>query len=119
MDKYSVVKSMTPDKITKLGVARTFQNIRLFKNLTVFENVLIAKHMRSKANFLSATFRLNYKEEKQNRDEHVTHKNECAFMGFCVNFLTFRKMTCKVIHNNLRYCNVITTRARCQRGLQF
>lgn len=69
MDKYSVVKSMTPDKITKLGVARTFQNIRLFKNLTVFENVLIAKHMRSKANFLSATFRLNYKEEKQNRDE--------------------------------------------------
>jgi len=57
--------------------------------------------------------------EKQNRDKHVTHKNECAFVGFCVNFLTFRKMTCKVIHNNLRYCNVITTRARCQRGLQF
>lgn len=68
-DKYSVVKSMTPDRITRLGVARTFQNIRLFKNLTVFDNVLIAKHMRSKANFLSATFRLNYKEEQKNREE--------------------------------------------------
>ena len=67
--KYHTSLAPTPDKITKLGVARTFQNIRLFKNLTVFENVLIAKHMRSKANFLSATFRLNYKEEKQNRDE--------------------------------------------------
>ncbi len=68
-EKYHVAKSITPDKITKLGVARTFQNIRLFKNLTVFDNVLIAKHMRSRANFLSATFRLNHKEEKQNRGE--------------------------------------------------
>lgn len=68
-DKYSVVKSMTPDRITRLGVARTFQNIRLFKNLTVFDNVLIAKHMRSKANFLSATFRLNYQEERRNKEE--------------------------------------------------
>ena len=36
----------TPDRITKLGIARTFQNIRLFKAMTVFENVLIATHMR-------------------------------------------------------------------------
>ncbi|WP_312641777.1 ABC transporter ATP-binding protein [Hydrogenoanaerobacterium sp.] len=54
----------SPDKITKLGIARTFQNIRLFKNLTVFENVLIARHCRSKANVVSAMFRANYKEEK-------------------------------------------------------
>ena len=44
------------------------KNIRLFKSQTVFENVLIATHMRSKANFLSATFRMNAKEEKENRD---------------------------------------------------
>lgn len=54
----------TPDKITKLGVARTFQNIRLFKDLTVFENVLIARHVRSKANFLSDALRLAHKEER-------------------------------------------------------
>ena len=50
-------------------MARTFQNIRLFRSLTVFENVLIAKHMRSKANVFSATFRLNGKEEQKNREE--------------------------------------------------
>ncbi|MFV0342735.1 MAG: ABC transporter ATP-binding protein [Anaerocolumna sp.] len=67
--KYTKVMKKTPDLITKLGVARTFQNIRLFKELTVFDNVLIAKHMRAKANFLSATLGLNYKEEQQMRKE--------------------------------------------------
>ena len=61
--------SPTPDHITRLGIARTFQNIRLFGALTVFDNVLIAKHMRAKQNFLSATFRLNAKEEKRMREE--------------------------------------------------
>ena len=60
---------LTPDKITRLGMARTFQNIRLFKALTVFDNVLIAMHMRSKANIFSATFRLNHKEEAEMRKE--------------------------------------------------
>lgn len=59
----------TPDIITEKGIARTFQNIRLWKSMTVFENVLIAKHMRAKQNFLSATFRFNRKEEKRMREE--------------------------------------------------
>ncbi|MBR4079532.1 MAG: ABC transporter ATP-binding protein [Christensenellaceae bacterium] len=59
----------TPDVITKLGIARTFQNIRLFSALTVFENVLIAKHMRAKQNYFSAMFHLNKKEEKRMREE--------------------------------------------------
>lgn len=63
----SVVK--TPDQITRLGIARTFQNIRLFKSLSVFDNVLIARHMRSKANVFSATFRANRKEELENREK--------------------------------------------------
>lgn len=68
-DKYKHIIRKTPDQITKLGVARTFQNIRLFSNLTVFENVLIAKHMRAKQNIFSATFRLNMKEENRMRKE--------------------------------------------------
>lgn len=67
--KYDQVISKTPDQITELGIARTFQNIRLFKNLTVFDNVLIARHARSKANVFSATFRLNYREEQENREK--------------------------------------------------
>ena len=42
---YKHVLQPTPDKVTKLGIARTFQNIRLWKSQTVFENVLIAKHL--------------------------------------------------------------------------
>lgn len=61
--------SNTPDVITKKGIARTFQNIRLFGQLTVFDNVLIAKHMRAKQNVFSATFRLNYKEEQRMQEK--------------------------------------------------
>jgi len=69
MGKYSKTLSPTPDKITKLGIARTFQNIRLFGTQTVFDNVLVAKHMRAKQNVFSATFRFNKAEEKRMRDE--------------------------------------------------
>ena len=69
--KYTNVARHTPDQITRRGIARTFQNIRLFKALTVFENILIAKHMRAKQNVYSATFRLNAKEEKRMREEAV------------------------------------------------
>ena len=63
----SVVKS--PDVITKAGMARTFQNIRLWPSMTVFDNVLIAKHLRRTSNLFSATFRGNRKEEAQQREE--------------------------------------------------
>ena len=59
----------TPDKITYLGIARTFQNIRLFSALSVLDNVLIAKHMRAKQNVFSATLRLNRREERRMREE--------------------------------------------------
>ena len=67
--EFAAVISPTPDKITQRGIARTFQNIRLFSALTVFDNVLIAKHMRAKQNFMSATFRFNAAEEKRMREE--------------------------------------------------
>lgn len=63
------VLAPTPDKITRLGIARTFQNIRLFRSQTVFENILIAKHMLRTSNIFTATFRLNAKEESEMREE--------------------------------------------------
>ena len=63
------VLNPTPDKLTALGMARTFQNIRLWKTQSVFDNVLIAKHMRRTSNFFSATFRGNRAEEEAQRAE--------------------------------------------------
>ena len=55
-----------PSEIAKLGIARTFQNIRLFKDLSVYENVLIAKHLHMKSDFMSAALHLPWynKEER-------------------------------------------------------
>ena len=69
MGMYDKVVSLTPDVITGKGIARTFQNLRLFSKLSVFENVIIAKHMRAKQNFFSAALHLNGAEEKRMRDE--------------------------------------------------
>ena len=71
MGLYEHVVSHTPDGITYKGIARTFQNIRLFSKLSVFENVLIAKHMRAKQNFFSAALHLNRAEEKRMREESL------------------------------------------------
>jgi branched-chain amino acid transport system ATP-binding protein len=70
-EKYLGEKAIhpTPDQITKLGIARTFQNIRLWRSMTVFDNVLTAKHMRAKQNVFSATLRISYAEEKRMREE--------------------------------------------------
>ena len=67
--KYTRAVAHTPDYITKLGIARTFQNIRLFKSMTVFDNVLTAMHLRRTSNLFSAIFRGNRKEETAMRNE--------------------------------------------------
>ena len=46
-----------PDKLTSLGIARTFQNIRLFNNMTVLENVLVGRHCRLKTGLVGALLR--------------------------------------------------------------
>ncbi len=60
---------LRPDRINKLGLARTFQNIRLFNQLSVLDNVLVGFHGRLRAGFVSAVLRLpGYcREEERNR----------------------------------------------------
>lgn len=58
------ITDLAPHNITKLGIARTFQNIRLFKDLSVLDNVLIANHLHIKSNLFEALMRLpKYKNE--------------------------------------------------------
>ena len=82
--KYAFVRAVdpTPDLVTKMGIARTFQNIRLWKSMTVFDNVLTAKHMRAKQNVLTATLRLTYKEEKRMREETAALLEEQNLMQY-------------------------------------
>ncbi|KUN25681.1 ABC transporter ATP-binding protein [Streptomyces corchorusii] len=57
-------------KVTAAGIARTFQNIRLFANMTVLENVLVGRHTRTKEGFWSAVLRGPgfHKAEKASKD---------------------------------------------------
>lgn len=51
------LKGLKPNQVTERGLARTFQNIRLFPKMTVLENVMIGRHCRSRAFILGAIFR--------------------------------------------------------------
>ena len=65
--EFSHVVSPTPDQITKLGIARTFQNIRLFTDMTALDNVKVGMHHEIKCSFLSSLLHLPsyYKAEKR------------------------------------------------------
>ncbi|MEG0640476.1 MAG: ABC transporter ATP-binding protein [Clostridia bacterium] len=71
LGEYTKLISHTPDRITQMGVARTFQNIRLFKGMTVLENVLVARHMRLKAGLFQSALHLNVQESKRIRQESL------------------------------------------------
>ena len=53
----AALENPTPDRIAKLGIARTFQNIRLFANLSALENVMIGRHVRTHAGVVGAILR--------------------------------------------------------------
>lgn len=48
---------MKPHQVLKLGIARTFQNIRLFSNMTALENVMVGRHARTRAGVIGAVLR--------------------------------------------------------------
>ncbi|MCD6487402.1 MAG: ABC transporter ATP-binding protein [Syntrophobacterales bacterium] len=67
MDKPDRINGVKPNKVTEKGLARTFQNIRLFPNMTVLENVMIGRHCRMHAGVLGAILRgrSTIREEKK------------------------------------------------------
>ncbi len=69
-------KSMSPYQITKSGVSRTFQNIRLFKELSVLDNVKVANHSLAKHSILSSVLRL----PSFFRGEEEMEKESIAFL---------------------------------------
>ncbi len=74
------ITRFNPHQITRRGVSRTFQNIRLFKNLSILENVMIGAHVQTRANFLNAILR----DFKTIREEHkiLIHSRELLeFVG--------------------------------------
>ena len=64
------LEKATPDRIAAQGIARTFQNIRLFANLSALENVMIGRHVRTQANVFGAIFR----GKKTRAEEHGIEK---------------------------------------------
>ena len=78
------ITGLAPNRITALGIARTFQNIRLFKGMTVLENVLVAHHVRLQASLWSALFRLPAytREEEAMRQQAMELLREVGLEGF-------------------------------------
>jgi branched-chain amino acid transport system ATP-binding protein len=63
----------TPNQVTRLGIARTFQNVKLFPNMTVLENAMVGQHCRSSAGVFGAVFRTpSMRREEQRIRERAT-----------------------------------------------
>ncbi len=69
-----------PSTITERGIARTFQNVRLFPNMTILENVMVAQHCRTKQGIYGAIFRTEaFKQEEALIEERA--KDVLSFFG--------------------------------------
>jgi branched-chain amino acid transport system ATP-binding protein len=72
------ISGLPPHKVTKLGMARTFQNIRLFHNMTALENVLVAMHSRIRGGVLRSIFRT----PGLRKEEHEAHERASQLLDF-------------------------------------
>ncbi len=62
----------TPDQITRMGIARTYQNIRVFPAMTAIENILVGQHPRLKTNWVESILRTKrYKDEEEEAEEEA------------------------------------------------
>jgi len=74
------IAGLTPSQITTAGIARTFQNVRLFANLTVLENVMVGQHCRTHRGIFGAIFQTAaFKREEREIEEKA--KEVLSFFG--------------------------------------
>ena len=74
------ITGMRPDRIAFAGIARTFQNIRLFKALTVLDNVVIAQHLRLSSSWVSSVLRMP-RYRKENAQMYRRAEELLRYMG--------------------------------------
>jgi branched-chain amino acid transport system ATP-binding protein len=66
------ITGLSPDRVFRLGITRTFQNIRLFNNMTVLENVLVGMHIRFPGDLASVVLHLpNYRRAERNAERRA------------------------------------------------
>ena len=96
--------------VAKAGIARTFQNIRLFSEMTALENVMVGRHVRTGSGLLGAIFRTAgfKREEEANRDARARTAGLCECCAIC---------RCESAHAELRRPTAARDRARaCDRS---
>ncbi len=86
LDGASLV-GLTPDRVLRRGIARTFQNIRLFNNMTVMENVLVGQHSQLSASILGSLFR----PPRVHNEEANARARAIELLGFFGNELIERQ----------------------------
>ncbi|HQP32160.1 MAG TPA: ATP-binding cassette domain-containing protein, partial [Deltaproteobacteria bacterium] len=59
------INGLKPNQVTARGLARTFQNVRLFPNMTVLENIMVARHCRTRSGILGAILRGKHIEAEE------------------------------------------------------
>jgi branched-chain amino acid transport system ATP-binding protein len=74
------ITAMRPDKIMKLGIARTFQNIRLFSTMTAVENVLVGRHSRTSSGLFSSILRTP-KTRREEREGQEASRDMLEYVG--------------------------------------
>ena len=74
---------LSPDRVARQGVARTFQNVRLFPTMSVLDNLLVGRHRHFRKNLLAAVARL--------RGEEVRHRRRCEEIIEFLNLEPYRK----------------------------
>ncbi|MGD0750690.1 MAG: ABC transporter ATP-binding protein [Anaerolineales bacterium] len=72
------ITGLSPDRVTRLGISRTYQNIRLFKNMTAVENILVGMQPHLKSGLLGGIFR----DPRTNREEKEAVEEAIRLLAF-------------------------------------